>query len=243
MLDALFRFFFELSPVVFSQGEFRFAASTGSYVAAAAVAVAAGADDRRVSQGPRPPEPARHARGDPPRDPRHHPGLHVPAAARGAGRGAAAEFPRRAAGRFAQHADRGCRRPAARIVREERVRRHRSRAAEGAVGALHGPHVPLFERGDAHDAGKRPDLRRIAVAPRRGAVGRAPGAGRPAGRGPGDGERRRRHRGRGARRSDPRTQGRRPAGLHRSASGARRCRKTSRSAASSRRRPRSRARR
>ncbi|HEX6163480.1 MAG TPA: glutamine amidotransferase [Vicinamibacterales bacterium] len=42
MLDALFRFFFELSPVVFSQGEFRFAATTGSYVAAAAVAVAAG---------------------------------------------------------------------------------------------------------------------------------------------------------------------------------------------------------
>ncbi len=41
MFDALFRFFFELSPVVFSQGEFRFAASTGSYVAAAAVAVAA----------------------------------------------------------------------------------------------------------------------------------------------------------------------------------------------------------
>ena len=42
MLDALFRFFFELSPVVFSQGEFRFAATTGSYVAAAAVALAAG---------------------------------------------------------------------------------------------------------------------------------------------------------------------------------------------------------
>ena len=41
MFDALFRFFFELSPVVFSQGEFRFAASTGSYVAAAAVVVAA----------------------------------------------------------------------------------------------------------------------------------------------------------------------------------------------------------
>ena len=41
MFDALFRFFFELSPVVFSQGEFRFAASTGSYVAAAAIAVAA----------------------------------------------------------------------------------------------------------------------------------------------------------------------------------------------------------
>lgn len=40
MLDALFRFFFELSPVVFSQGEFRFAATTGSYVAAAAVALA-----------------------------------------------------------------------------------------------------------------------------------------------------------------------------------------------------------
>jgi uncharacterized membrane protein len=41
VLDALFRFFFDLSPVVFSQGEFRFAASTGSYVAAAAVTVAA----------------------------------------------------------------------------------------------------------------------------------------------------------------------------------------------------------
>ena len=41
MFDALFRFFFALSPVVFSQGEFRFAASTGSYVAAGAVAVAA----------------------------------------------------------------------------------------------------------------------------------------------------------------------------------------------------------
>jgi len=42
VFDALFRFFFELSPVVFSQGEFRFAASTGSYVAAVAVAVAVG---------------------------------------------------------------------------------------------------------------------------------------------------------------------------------------------------------
>jgi uncharacterized membrane protein len=41
VFDALFRFFFELSPVVFSQGEFRFAASTGSYLAAAAVAAAA----------------------------------------------------------------------------------------------------------------------------------------------------------------------------------------------------------
>lgn len=42
MLDALFRFFFALSPVVFSQGEFRFAATTGSYVAAVAVVAAAG---------------------------------------------------------------------------------------------------------------------------------------------------------------------------------------------------------
>ena len=42
MFDALFRFFFELSPVMFSQGEFRFAASTGSYVAAVAVLVAVG---------------------------------------------------------------------------------------------------------------------------------------------------------------------------------------------------------
>ena len=42
MFDALFRFFFALSPVVFSQGEIRFAATTGSYVAAAAVVAAAG---------------------------------------------------------------------------------------------------------------------------------------------------------------------------------------------------------
>jgi uncharacterized membrane protein len=42
VFDALFRFFFELSPVVFKSGEFRFAASTGSYLAAAALAIAAG---------------------------------------------------------------------------------------------------------------------------------------------------------------------------------------------------------
>jgi len=42
VFDALFRFFFELSPVVFSQGEFRFAASTGSYVAAVVVLAAVG---------------------------------------------------------------------------------------------------------------------------------------------------------------------------------------------------------
>ena len=135
-------------------------------------------DGPRVSQGPRPAGPARHARGDSPRDSRPHPGLPVPAAARRARRGAAAELPRRAARRFAQHADCRCGRPAARVVREERVRRHRSRAAQGAVRALHRPHVPLLERGDAHDAGKRPDVRRIADAPRRGAVGRAPGTGR-----------------------------------------------------------------
>lgn len=42
MFDALFKVFFKLSPVVFSQGEFRFAASTGSYVAAVVVLVAIG---------------------------------------------------------------------------------------------------------------------------------------------------------------------------------------------------------
>jgi uncharacterized membrane protein len=41
VFDALFRFFFDLSPVVFSQGEFRFAATTGSYIALAAAVVAA----------------------------------------------------------------------------------------------------------------------------------------------------------------------------------------------------------
>jgi uncharacterized membrane protein len=41
VFEALFRFFFELSPVVFTQGDFRFAATTGSYLAAAALAVAA----------------------------------------------------------------------------------------------------------------------------------------------------------------------------------------------------------
>jgi uncharacterized membrane protein len=37
VFDAIFRFFFSLSPVVFSQGEYRFAPTTGSYVAAALV--------------------------------------------------------------------------------------------------------------------------------------------------------------------------------------------------------------
>ena len=41
MFDAIFRFFFSLSPVVFSQGEYRFAPTTGSYAAAALVIVAA----------------------------------------------------------------------------------------------------------------------------------------------------------------------------------------------------------
>ena len=42
MFDAIFRFFFELSPVVFSQGEYRFAPTTGSYVAAVLVGLGAG---------------------------------------------------------------------------------------------------------------------------------------------------------------------------------------------------------
>ena len=42
MFDALFRFFFELSPIVFSQGEYRFAPTGGSYVAAVIVGVGAG---------------------------------------------------------------------------------------------------------------------------------------------------------------------------------------------------------
>ena len=41
MFDAIFRFFFELSPIVFSQGEYRFAPTTGSYVAAALVGAGA----------------------------------------------------------------------------------------------------------------------------------------------------------------------------------------------------------
>jgi uncharacterized membrane protein len=42
VFDAIFRFFFELSPVVFSQGEYRFAPTTGSYIAAALVGLGAG---------------------------------------------------------------------------------------------------------------------------------------------------------------------------------------------------------
>jgi uncharacterized membrane protein len=41
VFDAIFRIFFELSPVVFSQGEYRFAPTTGSYVAAVLVGLAA----------------------------------------------------------------------------------------------------------------------------------------------------------------------------------------------------------
>ena len=39
-MDALFRFFFEYRPVIFQQGEFRLAPSTGSYVAAVVAAAA-----------------------------------------------------------------------------------------------------------------------------------------------------------------------------------------------------------
>jgi uncharacterized membrane protein len=42
VFDAIFRFFFELSPVVFSQGEYRFAPTTGSYVAVLLVGAGAG---------------------------------------------------------------------------------------------------------------------------------------------------------------------------------------------------------
>lgn len=42
MFDVLFRWLFELSPVVYAQGELRFAPWSGSYVAAAVVAAAAG---------------------------------------------------------------------------------------------------------------------------------------------------------------------------------------------------------
>ena len=41
MLESLFRFFFEYRPVVFQQGEFRFAPTSGSYVALALAALAA----------------------------------------------------------------------------------------------------------------------------------------------------------------------------------------------------------
>ena len=71
----------------------------------------------------------------------------------------------------------------------------------------------------ARHAGSRPHVRRIADAPRRGAVGRAAGAGRPAGGRPRDGERRRRHRRRGARRGAARAQGRAVCRCSRSASG------------------------
>ena len=42
MFDAIFRFFFELSPVVFTQGEYRFAPTTGSYIAALLAGAGAG---------------------------------------------------------------------------------------------------------------------------------------------------------------------------------------------------------
>ena len=42
MLESLFRFLFEYRPVVFQQGEFRFAPTTGSYIALAVAVIAAG---------------------------------------------------------------------------------------------------------------------------------------------------------------------------------------------------------
>ena len=146
MFDALFRFFFELSPVVFSQGEFRFAASTGSYVAAAAVAVAAGLTVAGLSQGPGPAARASHRARRHPRSRSSRiilvcmfrPLLVVKAA-----------VPQQNFlgvllddSRSMQIADVDGQ-PRAAFV-QERVRRRRSRPAQGAVGSLHRPHVPVL---------------------------------------------------------------------------------------------------
>ena len=106
----------------------------------------------------------------------------------------------------------------------------RPRRAEGAVGPLHGPHLPFLERASrsTQEATSRsPDRSRVS-APR---CRRPPGAGRLAGGRAGHGQRRRRHRRRGARRSAARPQGE-ALPVFTVGVGARRYQETSRSAAS-----------
>ena len=168
MFDALFRFFFDLSPLVFSQGEFRFAPTTGSYVAAVVAGVAAGLTVLAYRAG------------------------------RGRTRDRIALATIRVAllaliliclfrpllvvkaavpqqnflgvllddSRSMQIADQ--RRPAARRVRARSVRRAGSRAAQGAVGSLYRPHLPLLVGALARRRKKicRSADRRPASAPR-----------------------------------------------------------------------------
>ena len=243
MFDAIFRFFFNLSPVVFSQGEYRFAPTTGSYVAVVLVGAAAAltiiayrsgrgrARDRAALAGIRLAILAIILIC------LFRPLLVVKAAA------AQQNFVAVLLddSRSMQIADVDGQ-PRANYVKSEFGANDR-----GLLKALSDRFtVRTFRfstRADAHHAGERVDVQRLAVAARRGAVRRAAGAGRIAGGRAGDGQRRRRHRRCRARRGVAGPQGRNAAGVHGRRRTERRCRKTSRSGEWPRRRTRSRARR
>ena len=129
-----FQLLFHYRPVVFSQGELRFAASSGSYVAALVAVAAVPLRWRPIAR-----PDVSCARATAPCSPvcasRSWPWwfLPVPSRAGRQGGGAAAEFRRRAPGRFPQHADCGSRQAAARHVRAAGIRRRRPRAAGDAA--------------------------------------------------------------------------------------------------------------
>ena len=231
---------------MFAQGEIRWAAWTGSFVAVAVTAVAIAAALVSYRGGARLTV----------RDRMVLTALRVALLllvlvclfrprARRQGRGAAAELRRRAAGRLAQHADCRRRRPAARVVRA------RSSSAPPIAALLKALSDGSWSARSASRRARRrastpeSDLTFGGTQTRLGAAldgARQELAGLPLA-GPGDGQRRRRHGRRRAGRRAARPQGRGRAGLHRRRRPRDARRTTSRSAASTRRAPRSRARR
>ena len=170
-MESLFHFFFGYRPVIFQQGEFRLAPSTGSYVAAAiavaaivatvltyrAVAARGRVRDRVVLTVLR--------LGDA----RAGPVLPLPPDARRQGRRSAAELPRRPHRRLAQHADRGL----GHASRAARSSSRRSAKDAALVKALSERFVLRTFRfsssAGAAPVDRRADVRRRADAARRGA--------------------------------------------------------------------------
>ena len=218
MLERLFGLAFKFRPVIFAQGDLAFSPPWPAMLAVlAALAAACG---RGVGLPPpsgarhvdaRPPGPARPA----PRHDRRRPRLPAPAGARAPRRRAAAQLPRRARGRLAQHDDRGRQRVAAHRVHPRRLRR-RGAAARRARAPLHAaatsasrppPSAPRA-RTAARYAGTRSNIAQ-ALARTAEELAGLPGLGHRAA------ERRRRHVGRGPGRDAPLAAVGRPAGVRR----------------------------
>ena len=170
-MDAAFRFLFKYPPLVFQQGDFAWGLSRPVLLAVAAAAGDRGAraadvSGRSSSEGSS--ARSRRARRAAARRARGAAVLPVPADADPQGGRAAAEFPRRAGRRLAQHVDRRPRRPAAQRVRPAAVGRTERRAARRRCRS--GSSLRFFRFSSSADrvgVGRRPEVRRHGDASRR----------------------------------------------------------------------------